>query len=220
MVSYLSMLFLLALQYYSNKKLSQLQFSLYQISDSRIQYLSQVLNGIKQIKLNLWERVFSDKINTIREQELTLFSKYINIKNVCSAIYANASILISSMIFLMADKSTLELGKVFSTLALLGYIFNFSILYSNYAIESIYCLRVFDRRIREVIESVLRGKEIKDHVEATLVDEDYDIQTGRSLSTTTTGIKLDNVYSQWTMHEDKDTGEDIDNEANNIEHQA
>jgi hypothetical protein len=45
----------------------------------------------------------------------------------------------------------LELGKVFSTLALLGYIFNFSIVYSNYAIEAVYSLRVFNQRVTEVI---------------------------------------------------------------------
>lgn len=46
------------------------------------------------------------------------------------------------MIFLFANKEELELGKVFSTLALLGYVFNFSILYSNYAIEALYSLQV------------------------------------------------------------------------------
>lgn len=43
----------------------------------------------------------------------------------------------SSAIFIFADPESLELGKVFSTIALLGYIFNFSILYSNYAIEAL-----------------------------------------------------------------------------------
>lgn len=76
-----------------------------------------------------------------------------NIKNICGAIYANAGVLISSLIFLFADPSLLELGKVFSTLALLGYVFNFSIVYSNYAIEALYQIRVFNQRITEVITS-------------------------------------------------------------------
>ena len=45
----------------------------------------------------------------------------------------------------------LELGKVFSTIALLGYIFNFSILYSNYAFEAIYKIIVFNQRIDQII---------------------------------------------------------------------
>lgn len=61
--------------------------------------------------------------------------------------------------FLLADKESLELGKVFSTLALLGYIFNFSIVYSNFAIESLYALSVFNQRIEEVITGPLIMKE-------------------------------------------------------------
>ena len=45
----------------------------------------------------------------------------------------------------------MELGKVFSTLTLLGYIFNFSVLYSNWAIEALNSLKVFQKRISEVI---------------------------------------------------------------------
>lgn len=80
-----------------------------------------------------------------------LFSKYCDIKNVCAAIYFNSGVILSSLVFLLADSETLELGKVFSTLALLGYIFNFSILYSNYAIESLYSLSVLMKRIDMVI---------------------------------------------------------------------
>lgn len=67
--------------------------------------------------------------------------------------------IISAFVFLLADKETLELGKVFSTLALLGYIFNFSILYSNFAIESLYTLSVFNKRIEQVITGPLLTKE-------------------------------------------------------------
>ena len=66
-----------------------------------------------------------------------MFGKYVNIKQICSAIYFNAGVIISNFIFIFADPDKLELGKVFSTIALLGYIFNFSILYSNYALEAI-----------------------------------------------------------------------------------
>lgn len=120
------------------------------------------------------EKIFGDKINKIRDKELAIFSYYVNIKNICTAIYANTSILISSMIFLMADKSTLEIGKVFSTLALLGYIFNYSVIISNQALESLYTLRVFDRRIKDVIESVIPNKRLnnKYHIEATLGDDE------------------------------------------------
>jgi hypothetical protein len=138
------MIALLALQYFSNKKIAALQYILKLQTDSRIQYISQVLLGIRQIKCRVQENVFAQKIGEVRAKELQSFTQYVNIKNICQAIYANAGVLISSLIFLFADRSLLELGKVFSTLALLGYIFNFSIVYSNYAIESIYQLKVFN----------------------------------------------------------------------------
>jgi len=40
---------------------------------------------------------------------------------------------------------------VFSTIALLGYVFNFSVLYSNYAIEALYSLVVFNKRVDQVV---------------------------------------------------------------------
>lgn len=87
------------------------------------------------------------------------FSRYCDIKNGCGAIYYNAGAIISAFLFLLADKESLELGKVLSTLALLGYIFNFSIVYSNFAIESLYALSVFNQRVEEVITGPLMMKE-------------------------------------------------------------
>ncbi len=123
------------------------------------------------------EKIFAEKINQTRRNELALYSGYVNIKNICGAIYQNAGVLISSMIFLFVDKEKLELGKVFSTLALLGYIFNFSILYSNYAIEAVYSLKVFNKRIKEVIDSSFEKQKhylSTSAVEATIIDDDYD----------------------------------------------
>jgi len=97
------------------------------------------------------EALYSQRIDEERRLELKSFSRYCDIKNICSAIYFNAGVIISALVFLMIDKDQLELGKVFSTLALLGYIFNFSILYSNYAIEALYSLSVFNQRVEEVI---------------------------------------------------------------------
>jgi len=91
----------------------------------------------------------------VREDGIKIFGRYVNIKQVCSALYFNAGTIISSTIFLFADKKTLELGKVFSTIALLGYVFNFSVLYSNYALEAIYTIRVFNQRVEEVFVKAL-----------------------------------------------------------------
>ena len=97
------------------------------------------------------ESLYITKIDEIRKSELEVFGTYVNIKQICSAIYFNAGVIISATIFIFADPSRLELGKVFSTIALLGYIFNFSILYSNYALEALYKIMVFNQRVDQVV---------------------------------------------------------------------
>ena len=82
---------------------------------------------------------------------MQVYSKYVIIKQICSALYFNAGVIISASIFIFADPKTLELGKVFSTVAMLGYVFNFSVLYSNYAIEALYTIKVFNKRVDQVL---------------------------------------------------------------------
>jgi hypothetical protein len=109
------------------------------------------------------------------------------------------------LIFLFADRSLLELGKVFSTLALLGYIFNFSIVYSNYAIEALYQLKVFNQRITEVIEKTFEKENLTQSQMEAIYTESGDANRAH--------LEFDTVYSQWNVHEDRDTGEDIENEG-------
>lgn len=148
---YIMMAGLLALQYFSNKKLASLQFSRCQVTDERIGILQTIIRGIRQVKLRLQENEYIEKVNAIRTNEMQIYGKYVNIKQICSALYFNAGVIISASIFIFADPKTLELGKVFSTIALLGYVFNFSVLYSNYAIESLYTITVFNKRVDQVL---------------------------------------------------------------------
>ena len=101
--------------------------------------------------MRMTEQVHIDAVNEVRSQELSIYGRYVNIKQVCSAIYFNAGVIISGIIFIFADPKTLQLGSVFSTIALLGYVFNFSVLFSNYALEAIYTIVVFNKRVNEII---------------------------------------------------------------------
>jgi len=49
------------------------------------------------------------------------------------------------------------------------------VLYSNYAIEAIYSLQVFHKRITDVIESSFYKQKLNTTlVEATIIDDDYE----------------------------------------------
>ena len=97
------------------------------------------------------EKHFQDLCALVRLNELSKFGKYCDIKVTCSAIYFNSGVILSTLLFLTVDKKSLSLAKVFSTLGLLAYIFSFSILFSNYAIEALNSLKVFQDRIEEAV---------------------------------------------------------------------
>lgn len=79
------------------------------------------------------------------------YTKYVVQKQICSSIYFNAGTLISCLIFLFTDKQKLELGKALATIALLGYVFNFSVIYSDFALEACYMIVVLTRRIDTIV---------------------------------------------------------------------
>ena len=82
---------------------------------------------------------------------MRIYGRYVNIKQICNSLYVNSGVIMSSAIFLFADPKTLDLGKVFSTIALLGYVFNFSVLFSNFALEALYTIVVFNKRVDSIV---------------------------------------------------------------------
>ena len=55
-VCYIAMALLLVLQYFSNKKLATLQLRHLKLGDKRIEFLTQILKGIKTIKVRALEK--------------------------------------------------------------------------------------------------------------------------------------------------------------------
>ena len=156
---YVTMALLLVLQYWSNKKLAELQYENKAQTDKRIALVQNIIKGIRQVKIRMQESVYIQRIGEVRNKEMQIYGKYVNLKQICTALYFNAGVIMSSAIFIFADPSTLELGKVFSTIALLGYVFNFSVLYSNYALEALYTIVVFNKRIDMIVLSAEKYRE-------------------------------------------------------------
>ena len=63
-----------------------------------------MIKGIRTIKCRLLEETYAEKIEKVRVAELNSFSIYCHIKNICSALYFNAGIVISAMVFILVDK--------------------------------------------------------------------------------------------------------------------
>ena len=109
-VCYVAMALLILLQYYTNDKISALRFTAMKLADKRIEFLSQIIKGIKTIKCRLLEYLFTQRIDATRKLELDAFSQYCDIKNICGAIYFNAGIIISALVFLLVDKNYFNFG--------------------------------------------------------------------------------------------------------------
>lgn len=156
---YVTMALLLLLQYWSNKKLAQLNYDKKAETDKRIALVQNIIKGIKQVKIRMQENVYIKRIGEVRSAEMRLYGRYVNLKQICSALYFNAGVIMASAIFIFADPRKLDLGKVFSTIALLGYVFNFSVLYSNYALEALYTIVTFNKRIDTIVLMADKYKE-------------------------------------------------------------
>lgn len=156
---YVTMALLLVLQYWSNKKLAQLNYDKKAETDKRIALVQNIIKGIKQVKIRMQENVYIKRIGEVRSAEMQLYGRYVNLKQICSALYFNAGVIMASAIFIFADPRKLDLGKVFATIALLGYVFNFSVLYSNYALEALYTIVTFNKRIDTIVLMADKYKE-------------------------------------------------------------
>jgi ABC-type bacteriocin/lantibiotic exporter with double-glycine peptidase domain len=150
-VCYAGIALLLALQIVVNKINALVYHKHMQRTDARLELLRNVIDGIRQIKVRCLESYFVERIREKRNEEISVFMTYCNIRIVSGSLYFNSGIILSTVLFLMVDRNMLELGKVFSTLSLLAYIFNFSILFSNYAVEALMSLNIFFSRVESSI---------------------------------------------------------------------
>lgn len=49
------------------------------VNDQRVKMMSEVLRGVKVIKMNAWEESFMEKIDVIRKKELAIMRKTVYI---------------------------------------------------------------------------------------------------------------------------------------------
>ena len=84
-----------------------MQFENCSRTDKRISLISNILKGIKQIKMKMSEAVNLNAVKEVRAEEISTFGLYVNIKQICSSIYFNSGVIISSVIFLFAEPESL-----------------------------------------------------------------------------------------------------------------
>ncbi|XP_071095599.1 multidrug resistance-associated protein 1-like [Haliotis cracherodii] len=103
-------------------KLRKYQLQLMKLKDARIKLMSEVLNGMKVLKLYAWELSFQEKVLVIRRQELALLRKVAYFNAVMSFFWTCAPYLVTLATFaayiLSSTDNVLDAQKAFVSLSL------------------------------------------------------------------------------------------------------
>ncbi|XP_067674526.1 multidrug resistance-associated protein 1-like [Haliotis asinina] len=103
-------------------KLRKYQLQQMKLKDARIKLMSEVLNGIKVLKLYAWELSFQEKVLAIRRQELALLKKVAYFNAVMSFFWTCAPYLVTLATFaayiLSSTDNVLDAQKAFVSLSL------------------------------------------------------------------------------------------------------
>ncbi|KAK2187609.1 hypothetical protein NP493_160g03030 [Ridgeia piscesae] len=116
------MVLLVPINGYIAKATRKLQMEQMKHKDSRIKLMSEILNGIKVLKLYAWELAFLDKVLGIRSKELKVLKKAAYLNAASSFTWSCAPVLVSlttfSVYVLSSPDNVLDAEKAFVSLAL------------------------------------------------------------------------------------------------------
>jgi len=101
-------------------KIGSLSTTMMEHKDARVKLISEMLSGMRVLKLQAWEGVFNTKVDNIREKELTSLRGRKYLDALCVYFWATTPVLISILTFttyaLLGHRLTA--AKVFTSLAL------------------------------------------------------------------------------------------------------
>lgn len=90
--------------------------------DNRMKIMTEILNGIKILKLYAWEPSFQSQVEGIREQELQVMKKFAYLSSVSTFIFSCAPALVSLATFAtfvgVSSENVLDAGKAFTSISL------------------------------------------------------------------------------------------------------
>ncbi|XP_036369028.1 ATP-binding cassette sub-family C member 9-like isoform X4 [Octopus sinensis] len=102
------------------RHLFRLQGSIMNLSERRVKKVKQLIKGIKQIKLNAWEKCFSRLVCKDRKKEMKLLYRIAYLKSIIEFLVTSAPLLSTAATFLyyhISKETVLTPGQVFSVAA-------------------------------------------------------------------------------------------------------
>jgi len=164
------------------------RIALSKATDERVKVTSEVIDGIRLIKMYTWELVFRDKIKKLRETEVKYLRQVRNYDSLARAISFSAQVVAPFLIFLTYNLTgnALETATVFPAYFLLGFVRIFSVFLFTLGLTFITNARLLIDRINEV----LNYPEIEAHTFPAPKDS-------------TNGIEFDHFSAYWSKEEDR-----------------
>ena len=143
--------------FYFGKKQNEYENDLMEISDKRMNVLSQTFNIIKIIKLYVWEKLFIKKIEKVKEEENIIMRKKANMTLIVNSSYWNTDtlLILIIVIFYFLKYQKLDNSKIFTTMFIFYTI-----------IDQLYCLPIIITNLNDTFISLKRIQlflEIKEH---------------------------------------------------------
>ncbi|EME32182.1 ABC transporter, multidrug-resistance, ATP-binding & transmembrane domain [Galdieria sulphuraria] len=102
------------------KKLGDMRHQLLHNTDERVRLVTEILQAIKIIKINAWEKDFRKKMNLVRDEELRHARNYMSLNFVNAFMFTVNPVLASVTCFIVYAllSPVLDVGRAFAALAL------------------------------------------------------------------------------------------------------
>ncbi|KAF4071490.1 hypothetical protein AMELA_G00273860 [Ameiurus melas] len=135
-------------------KSRSLQMENMKFKDKRMKMMTEILNGIKILKLYAWELSFQDQVQDIREKELKVMRKFAYLSSISTFIFSCAPALVSLATFAVfvsvSPDNILDAQKAFTSISLFN-ILRFPLAMLPMLISSIVQTIVSKRRLEKFL---------------------------------------------------------------------
>ncbi|CAD8100101.1 unnamed protein product [Paramecium sonneborni] len=153
------------------------------LQDERIQQTNTVIEGIKYIKIYVWEKIFEKKINTIRKKE---FIYYLNIHvlNLLDRSFNFSVHIWGSFCFILilyTSNTNLTISTIMGTIQLMSMIKYYCIFQVSYAFQALMNFSVIFSRVSEILKQQINNITTIDQFRTTFTTYDVPQQPMQQL---------------------------------------
>ncbi|CAG2102865.1 unnamed protein product, partial [Medioppia subpectinata] len=115
---------LIAFQFIMGNMFSKFRLMTAKLTDTRLQYMVEIISGMRIVKMYSWEQSFADLVAETRKQEVSCLQKSCFLKAINMSVYSMASklILFATFITLVLTGSVLNAKTVFVSMVLLNFV--------------------------------------------------------------------------------------------------